>query len=300
MAASWPMTYCSRKSKISRGLGSSSSPQLGGLGELLLDDLVAQVDALVADVDARAGDELLDLLLALPAERALQQVAAVSDACHEAILPVGLPGRRCSPGTSSVRLPATAGAAGPAVPGRTDGSADPLGVPARAPCPVPVPRRYRQPSVHPLIERRCRRGVTVSAKSGRSPAPSAAGHGPAPRRGTQGPWPEVRLERALRLARTSSIRPYSLAASADEDLVALDVRLHLLDGAAGVLGQRLLQPGAHAQHLVGLDLDVASLAVVAAGDRRLVDQDPRVRQGEPLARARRRRAARRRPRRPGR
>ena len=48
--------------------------QLGGLGELLLDDLVAQVDALVADVHAGAGDELLHLLLALPAEGALQQV----------------------------------------------------------------------------------------------------------------------------------------------------------------------------------------------------------------------------------
>ena len=55
---------------------------LGALGELLLDDLVAEVDALVADVDAGAGDELLDLLLALSAERALQQVAALSDACH--------------------------------------------------------------------------------------------------------------------------------------------------------------------------------------------------------------------------
>ncbi len=48
--------------------------QLGGLGELFLDDLVAQVDALVADVDAGTGDQLLDLLLALPAEGALQQV----------------------------------------------------------------------------------------------------------------------------------------------------------------------------------------------------------------------------------
>src|SRR6202000_2044066 len=52
------------------------------LGELFLDDLVAEVDALVADVHTWAGDELLYLLLALPAERALQQVATVSDACH--------------------------------------------------------------------------------------------------------------------------------------------------------------------------------------------------------------------------
>ena len=36
------------------GLGQLVEVQLGGLGELLLDDLVAEVDALVADVDARA------------------------------------------------------------------------------------------------------------------------------------------------------------------------------------------------------------------------------------------------------
>ncbi len=56
--------------------------QLAALGELLLDDLVAEVDALVADVDTGTGDELLDLLLALPAERALEEVSAFSDACH--------------------------------------------------------------------------------------------------------------------------------------------------------------------------------------------------------------------------
>ncbi len=31
---------------------------LAGIGELLLDDLVAQIDALVADVHARTGDQL--------------------------------------------------------------------------------------------------------------------------------------------------------------------------------------------------------------------------------------------------
>jgi len=70
-------------------LGQLVEPQLGRLGELLLDDLVAQVDALVADVHTGPGDELLDLLLALATEGALQEVAALSDACHEAILPVG-------------------------------------------------------------------------------------------------------------------------------------------------------------------------------------------------------------------
>jgi hypothetical protein len=36
---------------------------LFGAAELLFDDLVAQVDALIADIDAGAGDQLLDLLL---------------------------------------------------------------------------------------------------------------------------------------------------------------------------------------------------------------------------------------------
>src|SRR5205085_4568961 len=55
---------------------------LARLRELLFDDLVAEIDALVADVDAGPRDELLDLLLALSAERALQQVAAVTELRH--------------------------------------------------------------------------------------------------------------------------------------------------------------------------------------------------------------------------
>jgi len=50
------------------GLGKLVELHLGALRELLLDDLVAEIDALVADVDAGARDELLDLLLALAAE----------------------------------------------------------------------------------------------------------------------------------------------------------------------------------------------------------------------------------------
>ena len=80
------------------------------------------------------------------------------------------------------------------------------------------------------------------------------------------------------------MRPYSLAVLRREDLVALDVGAHLLRRAAGVVRHRVLEPGAHAQHLVGLDLDVGRLAVVAARERRLVDEDARVGQGEPLAR----------------
>ncbi len=51
-------------------------------GELLLDDLVAQLDAFVADVDAGTGDQLLDLLLGLPAEAAFEQLAAFSETGH--------------------------------------------------------------------------------------------------------------------------------------------------------------------------------------------------------------------------
>ena len=46
-----------------RRLGELVEADLGRLGKLLLDDVVTEVDALVADVDARAGDELFDLLL---------------------------------------------------------------------------------------------------------------------------------------------------------------------------------------------------------------------------------------------
>ena len=54
-----------------------------GLGHPLFDDLVAELDALVADVHAGPGDELLHLLLALTAERALEQISALTDACHQ-------------------------------------------------------------------------------------------------------------------------------------------------------------------------------------------------------------------------
>src|SRR6478735_874553 len=74
------------------GLGQLLEADLGTLGQLLLDDLVAQLDALIADVDVGASDELLDLLLALSAEIALEQVATVTDTCHESCPPVS-PGK---------------------------------------------------------------------------------------------------------------------------------------------------------------------------------------------------------------
>jgi hypothetical protein len=63
-------------------LGQLGESDLLGDRELLLDDLVAEIYALVTDVDAGAGDQLLDLLLRLSAEAALEQLAAVSESCH--------------------------------------------------------------------------------------------------------------------------------------------------------------------------------------------------------------------------
>ncbi len=67
------------------GLGQLVEFHVAVLGEFFLDDLVAQVDALVADVHAGTGDELFDLLLTLSAEGALQQIATVSDSCHRVL-----------------------------------------------------------------------------------------------------------------------------------------------------------------------------------------------------------------------
>lgn len=44
------------------GLGQLVEADLCRLGQSLFDDLVAEIDALVADVDARTGDQFLDLL----------------------------------------------------------------------------------------------------------------------------------------------------------------------------------------------------------------------------------------------
>jgi hypothetical protein len=54
----------------------------GGRGELLVDDLVAEVDALVADVDTGAGDQLFDLALRLAAKAAEELLVGVCGACQ--------------------------------------------------------------------------------------------------------------------------------------------------------------------------------------------------------------------------
>jgi hypothetical protein len=56
-------------------------------GELLVDDLVAEIDALVADVDAGAGDQLLHLALGLAAEAAEELLVRVGRLPHRAVPP---------------------------------------------------------------------------------------------------------------------------------------------------------------------------------------------------------------------
>ena len=55
---------------MSSGFGRLSRSSWAGAVELLVDDLVTEIDALVADVDAGTGDQLLDLALALAAKAA--------------------------------------------------------------------------------------------------------------------------------------------------------------------------------------------------------------------------------------
>ena len=73
--------------------GSNRSPsggevvevELCGRRELLVDDLVTEIDALVADVDARARDQFFDLALALPAEAAEKLLVTVGRAGHVSV-----------------------------------------------------------------------------------------------------------------------------------------------------------------------------------------------------------------------
>jgi hypothetical protein len=57
--------------------------------QLLVDDLVAEIDALVADVDAGAGDQLLDLPLGLPTETAEELLIRVGWTC-QGLFPFGI------------------------------------------------------------------------------------------------------------------------------------------------------------------------------------------------------------------
>ena len=73
------------------------------LEHLLFDDLLAEVDALVADVHALAGNELTDLFLALAAERAAvrdlrlrrHRMRMVARGCERPSSPIGRRMHRC-------------------------------------------------------------------------------------------------------------------------------------------------------------------------------------------------------------
>jgi hypothetical protein len=68
--------------------------EAGRGGQLLVDDLVAEVDALVADVDPGAGDQLLDLALRLAAEAAEELLVGICRACQRSpllLLVIGSP-----------------------------------------------------------------------------------------------------------------------------------------------------------------------------------------------------------------
>jgi hypothetical protein len=60
-------------------------------GQLLVDDLVAEIDALVADVDAGPGDQFLDLALGLPAETAEKLFVGVGGTCQRSLSLEGCP-----------------------------------------------------------------------------------------------------------------------------------------------------------------------------------------------------------------
>ena len=181
----------------------------------------------------------------LPAEGALQQVSAVTDACHGDVLPSG--------GLRSVLE--RAGEAPPR---------DPLDA-TRAPLSAVMRRRSACPAEpeRPWSEL----GAGADPALGRPPADRPGSHQSVPYAGML----------VLRLPSTWSTRPYSTACSAVRILSRSMSWRTCSDRAVRVPRQRLLEPGAHPQHLVGLDLDVGRLAVVAAGERRLVDQDPGVR-----------------------
>jgi hypothetical protein len=63
-------------------LGQFKAAEVGNFGKFLFDDFVAKLNALITDVDTGPGNELAHLLLALSAERTLQQIRALANPSH--------------------------------------------------------------------------------------------------------------------------------------------------------------------------------------------------------------------------
>jgi hypothetical protein len=83
-------------------LGELVAGALGALLQLFPDYVVAKLDAFVADENARAGDELSNLVLALPTERTVQQLAVIMFAARifaHAVLKLAAPRASGRPAT---------------------------------------------------------------------------------------------------------------------------------------------------------------------------------------------------------
>jgi hypothetical protein len=65
LAWSCPMTYWIEDIPYFLGFGQVAEVEVLFASQLLLDDLIAQLDALIADVNSRTGDQLSDLILGL-------------------------------------------------------------------------------------------------------------------------------------------------------------------------------------------------------------------------------------------
>ena len=78
---------------ISAGLGRVADLATLLLLPLLSDDIVAELDALVADVDGRPGDEFANIVLALSAERALEISVSLSRSGHALLTSYLTPGQ---------------------------------------------------------------------------------------------------------------------------------------------------------------------------------------------------------------
>ena len=87
---------------------------------------------------------------------------------------------------------------------------------------------------------------------------------------------------SLREVSTSSMRPYSLASSAERrNFSRSNVLADLLGSAVGVLSQDLLHPGADPADLISLDGQIGR-GPLRAAYRRLVDQHTRIGQSKRL------------------